>query len=144
MSPRLPHVSKIPSARHLLKYGSPRSMDQRADARRVIEREIGIECDHPDQVCSQSCANQKPVHDAEQGKEQDKIGQETAPNDELGVPPKIQQRIRTTAVGFLVPLAQVLLRTPTRHLVTLESCHKKAGHRTKKQHAAPCQVASIA
>src|SRR5215510_6463863 len=61
----------------------------RADRGRVIERKIRVKCNHPNEVCSKRRPNQEPVHDAENSKEQDEIGQEAAPDDELCVPPQI-------------------------------------------------------
>lgn len=51
------------------------------------ETEVRIKSDNPYDVCTHCRANQEPAHDAAKGKDQDDIGQETAPDDEFRMPP---------------------------------------------------------
>src|SRR5258706_11453307 len=108
------------------------------------ETEVRIKGDTPYDVRTHCRANQEPVHDAAKGKEQDGIRQEAAPDDEFRMPPEIQERIRTPAVRFLVPLLQILFRLSVGHLMTLEARHEKTHHRAEKQETSPYQVAPIA
>ena len=101
------------------------------------ESKIGIKSDDPYDVRTHCRANQKPVHDAEKGKKQEDVGQEAAPDDEFRMPPEIQERIRTPAIRFFVPLQQIPFRPPAGQLMTLESSHDKTHRRAENQETSP-------
>jgi len=111
---------------------------------RVSESEVGVKSDDPNHVRTHRSANQEPVHDAENGKKQNDVRQEAAPDDEFRMPPEIQERIRTPSIRFLVPLLQILFRLPVSHLMTLDARHEKTHNRAEKQETPPYQIAPIA
>ena len=51
------------------------------------EIKVRIKSDNPHDVRTHGRANQKPIHDAEKGKEQNDVRQEAAPDDEFCMPP---------------------------------------------------------
>src|SRR5580693_2719793 len=97
------------------------------------ESKVGIKSDDPYDVRTHCRANQKPVHDAEKRKKQEDVGQKAAPDYEFRMPPEIQERIRTPAIRFLVPLQQIPFRPPARQLMTLEPGHDKTHRRAENQ-----------
>ena len=119
-----------------------RARESRDSARR--KRKAGIKSNHPNHIRTYCRRNQEPVHDVEKSKKQKDVRQEATPDDELSMPPQVQERVRTAIVSFVVPYFQILFWMRAGQLMTLQSGREKTRDRTKNEDTTPYQVASVA
>ena len=105
------------------------------------KRSVGVQSYEPHDVSAHRGENEGYLRDVEKSEEQNSIRQEAAPDDELSMPPEVQEGVRPPAGCLRLPNRQKLLRTSSGQTMPLESGHEKAYDGSENKQPAPYQIA---